>query len=328
MQNNKTRAIVEGAIINGIYIIILMLALYTPLSLILTFVLPIPFIIYAKRHDLKSITITSFAVLTLSFIIGNFPFLFVAISTILPGIIMGMAYRKEYSAWKVIAQGTFSFLFIFILSLVIANYFFHMNMPNMFLTMMDDANKMAQANIDTLLKNLPSEQSNPESKQQLEKLIQDLNTNVALAKEMFLTIFPSLLISASFMQAFVSHVLSRRVFKRLGMPIQGLPRFQDLRIPRWILYYYFIVMFILLFPDIKEYLFLYNVAMNGSYILSILLMVLGLSVIVKYGVIRGWNRGVMTLVLILIFFTPFYLLFLFIGIIELLFNLRNRFSEK
>lgn len=328
MHNNKTRAIVEGAIINGIFIIILMLALYTPLSLVVTFVLPIPFIIYAKRHDLKSIFITSLAVLTLSFLIGSFPFLFVSLSMILPGIIMGIAYREDLSAWKVITRGTFSFLFIYILSLVIANYLFHINMPNMFLSMMDEMNKLAQSNMDAILKNLSSEQNTPEYQQQIEKFKQDLQTNVALGKEMFITLLPSLLISASFLQAFVSHVLSRRVFKRLGTEVQGLPRFQDLRLPRWILYYYFIVFFILLFPDIKDSLFLYNVAMNGSYIISILLMVLGLSVIVKYGIIRGWNRGIMAVALILIFLTPFYLFFLFIGIIELLFNLRNRFSEK
>ena len=329
MQNNKTRAIVEGAIINGLYLIILMLALYTPLSFILVFVLPVPFIIYAKRNDLKSIIITALAVFILSFLIGNLFFLSVSIFMVLPGIIMGIAYRKGVSAWTVIARGTFSYLLVYILYLAIANYLFHMNLPNMILNMMDEGNKLVQSNMDAILKSLPSEQNTPEYKQQWENVKQDINTTVVQVKEIFIILMPSLLITSSFMLAFVSHIISRRVFKRLGTSVQGLPKFQDLHLPRWILYYYFIAFFILLFPDIKNYLFLYNVAMNGSYLLGIVLLVLGISVITKYWIIRGWNRGIFTvLVLILLFFTPFTQIFLYIGIIELLFNLRNRFSEK
>lgn len=328
LNRNKTRSIVEGAIINGIFMIMLILAMYTPLAYILVFFLPVPFIIYTQRHDLKSVFITSLAALVLSFIIGGLIYLSFIFIMIIPGILMGVAYRKNMSAWNVIIRGTLGYVGVYLLMLVVAKYLFHINIPGMISDFVEQVNKLVQNNVDTLLQTMPPDQS-AESVQQLETIKEALNQNFNLMKETISAILPSGLIIHSFMQALVNHVISRRVLKRLGTEVKALPPFQELHMPRWILYYYFIVLILLLIPDIKNYGFLYNVAMNGIVIFNTLLTVLGLAVAYKYWITRGWNRGFfIVLVLILLFLTPFHLFFLYIGIIELLFHLRKRFSEK
>ncbi|ELK46868.1 DUF2232 domain-containing protein [Halobacillus sp. BAB-2008] len=51
---NKSRRLTEGALMAGIYLILLLLSLYMPIiGPFMIFVLPVPFAYYAHRHGWK-----------------------------------------------------------------------------------------------------------------------------------------------------------------------------------------------------------------------------------------------------------------------------------
>lgn len=327
VPKNNIRGIVEGAIMNGIFIILLLVALYTPLSFI-TFVLPLPFLIYASRHGMKSIIITSLAAVLLSFLVGGVLSIFSAIVLIIPGIIMGIAYRRQFSTGKVVFFGMLGHLVSNLMLLLILNSFFHMNIPDMFLKMVDQTNQSIQLNMDQMLKNPAPEQQTPQFMQQIKDTKQFFNEQTALFKSTFLTLSPTLLVMVCLLQTYISLFLSRVVLKRMGVDVPNFPTFQNLRFPRSILYYYFIVLVLFLFPDITKYPFLHKVAENGQFILSWLLMIQGLAVLAKVGAQRHWNKVALRIGLIVLFLSPLNIILLFIGIIELVFDFRNRFSEK
>lgn len=327
-MQKQFRAIIEGAITNVVYFIFLVLALYSPLS-IMAILLPIPFVVYTRRQSVKWVLVTSIFAVFISFLIGNYFAVLLSLTTILPGIVIGTAYRRDLPAGKVLLAGTLVNLFFNLVLYWIAKSLYQFDILDQFLKAMDEMNQMAQVSLDGMLKTLPPDQNNPQNIQQINDMKQIMADQTMQGKNTMVTIFPSFFILSSFIQTWFIHALSRQVLQRLGIKVKGLPQLKDLRFPRWVLYYYSIVLFISLFPDITQYPFLHKVSANGSFLLTWVLLMQGIAAVVRYSMKRGWNKGVISIVLILIILLSLYFILVIIGIIELLFELiRNRFSEK
>src|SRR5213079_2877435 len=106
----------EGAILLAAFTVLLLITIYAPvIGMIVNFVLPLPFILFAAKNDLKSILVFTIASLLISFIAGTIIALPLTLTYGLTGVVMGYLIQKNRSRTAILIAGSI----IFLLSLVI-----------------------------------------------------------------------------------------------------------------------------------------------------------------------------------------------------------------
>jgi uncharacterized protein YybS (DUF2232 family) len=116
-----TRVLVEGAVVAGIYTLLFLLTMYIPfLSLLSLFVLPLPYIVYLYRHDLKAGLLLWAVTFGVSLAIAGINGILVTLFSGLMGIVMGELYRRKKSAFAVLLGGSLAGIVNMLVTIVIA----------------------------------------------------------------------------------------------------------------------------------------------------------------------------------------------------------------
>src|SRR5690625_3795116 len=123
---NNSKQITDGALLAAIFIILLLIGIFTPFIFILIlFVLPIPFVIYTARHGWKPALLMFAVTLLFSFIIIPIASIPLTILTGIGGIMIGTAIYQDRSAYETWARGTIGFvvgiLFVFLFTQFVLN---------------------------------------------------------------------------------------------------------------------------------------------------------------------------------------------------------------
>ncbi|WP_167577787.1 YybS family protein [Ammoniphilus sp. YIM 78166] len=311
MQNN-VRSMLEGALISGIFLVLMFTTIYTPLGIITAMALPVPFTIYAARNDLKKSMLVVAASGLLTIFIGALPSIFSALFAGLLGVVMGVLYRQGKSAFHVFVGGSLASLAFLLGSLVISYYVLNINPVTTIQEMMNQSIEMSRSIM---------EQIGPAD----EKQTAMLTDMVGMIGKMV----PMLLILGSTQFALINHWFSRKVLQRLGTPVPSFPPFREWRWPRSIMYYYLVVLLGSIIVGAQGGDMWETLLLNIKPILDIMMMIQGLSFLFFFSHSKGWGKAIPITAIVLVFiFPPFPFILVLLGILDLGIDLRSKVSKK
>lgn len=310
----NTYKLTEGAILLAIFAVLLLITLYVPgLGLVVNFFLSLPFLLFGAKHDWKSTAVFTLAAVLLSMIVGSFLAMPLAFAYGTTGAVMGYLVREGKSKLAVLIAGSVVFLVNIVAQYVVSVVLFKMNF-------IEELLDLFRSSVDQSIKMLEQLGQAPD-----EKLIKQFEQMV----EMMETLMPSMFVMASFMVVFILQLVSFPFLKRFGVNVPKWRPFRELTLPKSILWYYLFTMIaaILIQPEKGTYWFW--VISNLSFILQMLMVLQGLSLVFYFTHAKGYPKAVPIIVTVLIFLLPFVLYIVrILGIIDLGFDLRRRLGEK
>lgn len=311
----QSKKITEGAILAGIYLVLLVIALFIPTILMFGIViLPVPFIIYAAKHSIKSAMIMFLVTLFLSFLIQPVIALPVTVLAGIGGMLLGEAIYRKKTPYETLAQGTIGFIIGFVFMIVYSQFVFQINLLTELETMIRESTELSS----DMMKQLGFTMNVEESKELFEQAINQMITLIPVG-----TVFTSLII------AFIAQWISYRVISRLENKKMRFIPFRYLQFPIAMIWIYFIAIIMSYF--IQDVNSSFGIVMNNVLTLvGLLLCLQGLSFLFYYVYAKKQSNALPIIVIILTILFPFLLLYLvrILGIIDLGFGLRKRISKK
>ncbi|WNB92102.1 YybS family protein [Bacillus sp. NEB1478] len=311
----NTKVLVEGAVVAGIYTLLFLFSMYIPFfSLLSFFVLPLPFIIYIYRHNLKAGLLLWAVTFGVSLAFAGLNGIISTLFSGMTGIIMGELYRRKKTAFAVLLGGSLSGIVNMLLTVVVAKVFMGINFVS-------ELKKQFQSAIETAEEFYRASGQDPA---QIEKLKDQA--------ELLPMMLPTYIIAGAVAIAFITHLAAKMLMKRLRYDIPSFPPFREWNLPKSFLWYY-IVAIILTFSTPDKGTALYIVTINLYMLLSFVLIIQGFTLIFYYAWIKNWKRKRIVLLIILLFllnsFLPIPLeVVKFLGIIDLGFNIKKRMKPK
>ncbi|MED0968164.1 YybS family protein [Bacillus paramycoides] len=306
----STRFITEGAALLAIYAILLLISMYVPiLGAVVTFALPLPFILLTVRHKLSNVLVIFVAALFITVIVSQPISLIKTVMFGLIGVVLGYMYKKGKKPVEILIAGTLAYLIGIMLIYVGSIKFFNIDlmkqMQNMFSESMAQSEKIVSA------------AGMPISKEQKELLGQ--------FNDMLQTLFPSLLVMVSLCFSWITVMISGSVLRKLKYDITAWPKFKDIQLPKSIIWYYVIFILLSTFMKVEPTSYLHMVFSNLYVIFAMLLVFQGLTFIAFVAHRKGFTKGVPIISFIVCMFIPMlFPLVTILGIIDLGISLRSK----
>ncbi|MEW9575323.1 YybS family protein [Bacillus toyonensis] len=306
----QTKFITEGAALLAIYAILLLVSLYVPvLGTVVTFALPLPFILFTIKYRLSNAFIIFTAALFITVIVSQPLNLVKTIMFGLIGIVLGSMYKKRKKPIEILMAGTLAYLIGFVLIYVASIKFFNIDLMKQIQNMFNEG--MAQS------EKMVSAAGMPISKEQKE-LFGRFN-------EILQTLFPSLLVMVSVCFSWITVLLSGSVLRKLKYDVISWPKFKDIQLPKSIVWYYVIFILLATFIKVEPASYLYMVFSNLYVIFALLLVLQGLTFITFLAHRKGFTKGVPIISFIVCMFIPMmFPLVTILGIIDLGISLRSK----
>ena len=213
MKPTNTRALVEGALLSAITIIISLFALYVPiLGVFASLIWPVPIIILGIRHGIKtSVMATVVAGIVVTMFEGPAQAIIVVLGFGLIGICMGWAIRKKYAPFQVLAISGVASLISKIVLILVSLYIIGINPISQEISIMRESL--------SAINNLYSGMGvNPDT-------VRSVTDNFNKMIDMIAVAVPAILVLASIFDAFLNYMLTKVILSRLGQQIAGLTPF-------------------------------------------------------------------------------------------------------
>lgn len=310
----NARILTEGAIFLAAFTVLLLLTIYVPLlAVIINFVLPLPFIMFTAKNQIKFTAAFFVAALFISFIAGSLMGLSITLIYGTTGAVMGYFIQKNKGRTSILISGTLTFMIGAVILYVISVAFFQFDLFHELLK----AFKQSTIQSQELLKSGMSEE-------QYKKVVAQ-NENML---DMLQVLAPSVLIMSSIFSVFVIQLLCFPIAKRFGIPTPIWGKFRELSLPRSLLWYYLIVLAANLLSHPQKGTYYYAALINLTYILELFMVLQGFAFLYFLFHQRNISKGVRVVVTILAFIPIFLSIIRILGIIDLGLDLRKRFEKK
>ncbi|MFG0215360.1 DUF2232 domain-containing protein [Brevibacillus porteri] len=296
---SKTKHLAENALMLGIALVLLFLSTYTILGGLVSFLIPLPFILLAVNRTVPNMVWISLAFTFLGWIITG-PFAAtLAFSSAVWGSVMGIFYAKKGAALPAIVAGA-GVAFLSVVSML-AFMAFGMNVD--FNAIMQEMAKLRPAMMP---------------KEQFDQLL-----------ELGKIVLPTSLIMFSFLSTAIIHGLASLIGRRLRRPIPALKPIREWSFPRSLIYYYFIAMIsLLLFAESMQGTFWEIALMNLKVMLDVIFVLQGLSFCLFAAFLYGWKRLTPVLIVCLFIFPPLSTILSLVGIFDLGIRLREKLETR
>ena len=306
---NKQTYLVEGALLIALYNVILYLSLNLPfIGIILTFVLPVPFIIYTYKYSLQKAVLFLFAALFASFLINTLAGIISTSLFGIAGVVIGVFSKKQKSGIETLIGGTMGFVFPLLMLYIVSITLFGFNLESLLSESINETRTIVEGMLKL---------SGTENDILLEQLEQSV--------EYFSLLLPSTLLLIAFFLALVSQLVGYPILKRLKIGMNKVPAFHEVMLPKGFLWIYLIVL-ILSMLKIEPGTFFYLAILNVFYIFQLLMVLQGLSFLYFYCKLKKVPLIVPIIITVL---SPFLLYIIrILGIIDLGFDLRNKLKTK
>ncbi|MFZ4454040.1 YybS family protein [Salibacterium aidingense] len=306
----QTRRLTEGAVLSGIFVVMLLLSVFVPfLSIVLFWFMPMPFIIFVLRHGWKSGMVMAVVSLLLSFFTAavGLPF---AIFAAAGGITAGELMRRKKEALFVLAGSSIAYIGGLVLLY---------------------AGSVLLLDIDPLaaMQDL-MRQSTQQAESMIASLGQDPSENLEVWESMIDQIGqlgPLLIAFTGIMFALITQLIAHAVLRRLQMSVEPFPPLRQWNFPRSLLWYYLIVS-IVYWIGVDEGTALETVTWNLFPLLETAMALQGFTVVFHYCYIKSVPKVIPVLLMIFGLVSPFVLLLArILGIIDLGFQLKKRLES-
>ncbi|MFC9540644.1 YybS family protein [Lysinibacillus sp. NPDC056959] len=310
MPNNQTKALVQGSMTVAIFTILMLISAYVPLIFIVGLLFaPLPITWYSANYKRSSSILVAVVGCILTALTSGIIMLPFAFILALLGIVIGSAINQKKSKLYLFMSSGVAVLLSMAIVYVAYVQFANINIISM--------------SIDLLRENY--EQSNELAKTVTGQVVFQQEQIEAMLKPIELTI-PATVTITAFMTAFIIITLNLPVLKRLGLDVPKFAPFQNMRLPRSILWYYMIVLCINLFvrPEFGSTLDI--IVLNVSSILWMLLILQGISFIHYFISKKEMPNAVKWIATLLAL--PLSSIMILLGIVDLGFDLRSLVKGK
>jgi len=312
---NQSRKLTDGALLTVIFMMLMSVAIFVPGAvLVVIFLLPLPFIIYAYRYDWQPSLIMLGATIIFALLFVSFISLPLTILTSLGGIMIGTAAHRKLSAYETLGRGTLGFiaglLFIYLFVVV----FLEINLANEIDVMMEESIEMSQG--------IMAEFGFPEL---TEEELEPITSSLLMIKNLI----PAGIAMISIIIAFISQWLSYILLNRIEKTHLYFPLFRDLRIPVAIVWIYFITLIVML-TDIDPDSAIYLVTNNVLSLVGMFIVLQGVSFMFFITYQKKWSKALPIVGVIMILVLPFFFINLvrILGIIDIGFGIRDRYLKE
>ncbi|WP_223553701.1 MULTISPECIES: YybS family protein [Lysinibacillus] len=310
MPNNQTKALVQGSMMVAIFTILMLISAYVPIIFIVGLIFaPLPIAWYSANYKRSSSILVAVVGCTLTTLTSGITMLPFAFILALIGVVIGNAiYLKKSKLYLFMSSGI-----AFLLSMTIV-YVAYVQFAGI---------NIIDMSLEILRENY--EQSNELAKNVTGQVVFQPEIIEAMLKTMELTMPATITISA-FFAAFIIITLNLPVLKRLGLDVPKFAPFQNMRLPRSILWYYMIVLCINLFMRPEFGSTLDVIVLNVSYVLWMLLILQGISFLHYFISKKEMPNGVKWIATLLAL--PLSSFMILLGIVDLGFDLRSLVKGK
>ncbi|MGP4076342.1 YybS family protein [Halobacillus sp. K22] len=312
---NDTKRITEGALMTGVYLLLLLVIIFMPIWLgpVLLFTLPVPFIFYSYRHNWKSGALMFIAALLFTLLFGPVFSMFTLLAGV-GGVFLGGALHNKQSSLEAWAAGSVGFSIGTAGIYLASQLLFGVNWGEQIRNSLNDA----LARTDNMLSNMLGGENTEEQLGAVEELVEFLPD-----------IIPSILVMTGIVFAFVSQWLAYKVINRVEQKQFRFPPFKEFKLPTAVLWYYFFALILTYIPTEEEGM-LYLGAINVFTLAGGLLVLQGFSFIFYYAEVKKWSKTIPAVIVVICLLLPQILLYLvrILGIIDIGFSLRERIQRK
>ena len=278
MRQTRVRSMVEGGLLAAIAIIFAIISVYLPIiGPFVNLLWPVPIILLGVRHGYKwSIMATVVAGVIISMLVHPLQAVSVVVGFGLIGIVLGYAFRMEFSPAKTMLWGSAASLLSKIALLAIGAAITGLN-P---FTMQGDVMAKAVEQAVEVYRSFGM------AEQDLAKLTESMQSMLDLMK----IILPAGFVMASVVDTGLNYLIAKAVLRKLGHIIPDIPPFKNWTLPDYIMYFFTLALVMIYWGKSREITMLYNVGMNVQIITSMLLLVQGLAlfnyIVDKYNLSR------------------------------------------
>ncbi|SFD70694.1 Uncharacterized conserved protein YybS, DUF2232 family [Lentibacillus persicus] len=311
---NQSRQLTDGALLTAVFMILMLISAFVPvITLIATFLLPVPFILFSSRYDWKPSIVMLIAAVILSSLLTSIFSLPIPVLMGIGGIMIGSAVYRKLSPYETWARGTIGFVIGLVFIFVFSQYAFQVNLVNEIDAMVHESITMSREAMEQF---------------GLGELSEDQLNMVTEQMGMLTDLLPAWIALVALSLAFMSQWISYKVINRLETKQLHFPPFRSLRLPVsliWIYFFSLIVSFFDLDPSGIVFLAVNNVLMLAG----ILMALQGFSFIFFYAHAKKMSKALPITSVVLTLFFPFIFLYLvrLLGIIDIGFALRDRISN-
>ncbi|AGB42478.1 putative membrane protein [Halobacteroides halobius DSM 5150] len=293
----KTKALVEGALLAGLTVIMTILGFFLPLGSFILLITPLPLIVLAARWSSKLSIMASLVNAILLMILINPSLLLLSIFyTGLIGVSMGAAFEEEFSAKLILAVGSIAVIVSFIVSLFVGTYIFNI-----------DILKQLEAGFDLGIGVYQQLGISGETVKELGAQI------VTLIKETY----PALFLSSGVLVAIVNYYFSAKVLNRFSeYSYPPLLSLEKMRLSKYIAFLY-----------ILSIIFNQQIVWKNIYIIANFLVLLEGVAVIYYYILEG-RINKLIIILAIIFFPITMQMLLFVGLADILFDFRRLSKEN
>jgi uncharacterized protein YybS (DUF2232 family) len=312
MRHTRLRPMVEGGILSGIAILFALISAYLPLiGPFVNLMWPVPIILLGVRHGYKwSIMATAVSGIMIAMLMHPLHSLSVVVGFGLIGIVLGYAFRMNFSASKTMLWGTVASLLSKAALLAISAVVLGVNPLNMQSDVMADAVKQA---VD-VYRNFGM------GEQELAKMTESMQTILDLMK----VILPAGFIMASVLDTWLNFLIAKTVLRKLGHNVPNFPPFKEWSLPYHIVYLFALSLVMIYWGNSREIGLLTQVGMNLQVITSTLILVQGLALFNYFADKYNLSRMVKGLILFLILTNGFFAQILIVaGAIDMVMDYRR-----
>ncbi|WP_449538267.1 YybS family protein [Ferdinandcohnia sp. Marseille-Q9671] len=306
----NTRTLTEGAMLLAIYGVLLLLTLYIPLiGAFVSFLLPIPFILFIVKYKMKQAMLFLFIAFVLSGLLGSVLGIVHTLVFGITGVVLGELINRGKSGVELFLGACLSYLFSIVLLYVTVTLILQVDVVEV----VKEASKESIQMTESIM-GATGNQVNTDMITELEESVDILQY-----------LIPSFFAFIAMLLAFVTVLAIRPILGRLQVQMNPFPPFRDISFPKSILWIYLVVLLFSFF-EMEKGTFGYTAFLNFFFILQLLMVIQGLSFIYQYCYKKRISKAVPIVLTIL---TPFLLYIIrILGIIDLGFQLRDRINEK
>jgi len=310
MKNQyNLRHLTEGAVLGAVWIVFLLISIFTPLFFIGLLLLPVPFTILAYRNGHKVALLTAVTASILSILFNLFIIGFsLIIYSIIVGIITGYCLHRKKPA-----AVTFSLTAVAILGSNLLSI--------LFLWVLTDYNLTTD-----LTKTI--EESFVASEAILGSMGMSATTNstaIEAVIEMIRMLLPSILIGLSVAAAYIYYQIIVYTMRRLNQPVAKLPTLGEIQLPKKILMYFIIATAGMILFTVTNSIdsFMYILLLNIVQVLSLAFAVQGIGLVWYKMNNKRWSKVIRIPILIVLLHPILLQIMTWVGMFDLFFNWRK-----
>lgn len=318
MRQTKVRPMVESGLLAAFSVILAVIGAYLPMiGGFFNLLWPVPIVLLGVRHGYKwSILATVVAGIIISLLIHPLQALRVVVAFGFIGIILGYAFRMNFSPGKTILWGLGA-------SLVSKAALFGIAIATTGINPFNLEGEVMAKTIEQTIE-MYRQMGTPE-----EKLAQ-VTEQMQIAINLFKIMFPVVLIMTAIIDTFLNIYIAKVVLKKLGYHIENLPPFKNWTVPGYTVYFFILSLLMIYWGGSREFTSVYNVGVNICAMSGVILFVQGVSLFYFLGDKYNLSRIVKGIILLLTLSNVFImLLFVYFGAADAVIDYRKlRKSQK